>query len=98
VRKVLLDLQRERMVEEELVVQRRGKQRVRGELDIDALRKQIERADAGAFAARRGRLVAVSLPCCQGCAVAVCLACWQGCPVADSLRGCAFRRGRCWIA
>jgi hypothetical protein len=61
VRKVLLDLQRERMVEEELVVQRRGKQRVRGELDIDALRKQIERADAGASRSSRG--VAVRLPC-----------------------------------
>lgn len=53
VRKILLDLQRERLVEDELVVQRRYKLKIRGELDIDALRRQIA-ANTGIAAAVSG--------------------------------------------
>jgi TFIIE alpha subunit len=55
VRKILLDLARERLVCEQTVRQRRGKIKVRGELDIDALRRQIERGDEDSKNKKRKR-------------------------------------------
>ena len=49
VRKILTDLKREWLVCDDMVQQRRHKLKVRGDLDIDALRKQIERGELGAL-------------------------------------------------